>query len=113
MSAFGRQPRAGGDVVRVISRLGLGLVCSLLSAPRALAAESPDFHIARQPGIVYLQAVLMEEKKLVEKHGKALGIPDLKMQWSIITSGGVMTEAGISGSIDMARHAPPLLNDVS
>jgi NitT/TauT family transport system substrate-binding protein len=103
MSAFGRQPRAGGDVVRVISRLGLGLVvCSLLSATRALAAESPDFHIARQPGIVYLQAVLMEEKKLVEKHGRALGIPDLKMQWSIITSGGVMTEAVISGSIDMA-----------
>jgi NitT/TauT family transport system substrate-binding protein len=90
--------------MRIIS-LQAGLVaCSLgiaTLAPSALA-ESSDFHIARQPGIVYLQAVLMEEKKLVEKHAKSLGIPDLKTQWSIITSGGVMTEAVISGSIDVA-----------
>jgi NitT/TauT family transport system substrate-binding protein len=90
--------------MRFISQLARCLaVCALvLPATRAPAAESSDFHIARQPGIVYLQAVLMEEQKLVEKHAKALGIADLKMQWSIITSGGVMTEAVISGSIDMA-----------
>jgi NitT/TauT family transport system substrate-binding protein len=68
----------------------------------AAAAESTEFHIARQPGIVYLQPVLMEDKKLVEKHAAALGLNDLKVRWSIITSGGVMTEALISGSIDMA-----------
>jgi NitT/TauT family transport system substrate-binding protein len=68
----------------------------------ARAAETADFHIARQPGIVYLQVVLMEEKKLIEKHAAAVGLNDIKMQWSIITSGGVMTEAIISGSIDMA-----------
>jgi sulfonate transport system substrate-binding protein len=77
-------------------------VASALAITSATAAESTEFHIARQPGIVYLQPVLMEENKLVEKHAAALGLNDLKVRWSIITSGGVMTEALISGSIDMA-----------
>ena len=68
----------------------------------AVAAESNEFRVARQPGLVYLQAVIMEEKKLVEKHAAALGMKDVKVTWSIITSGGVMTEALISNSIDMA-----------
>jgi NitT/TauT family transport system substrate-binding protein len=72
-----------------------------LSAPAA-AAEGNDFHVARQPGLVYIQAIIMEEKKLIEKHAAALGMKDVKMRWSIITSGGVMTEAVISNSIDLA-----------
>jgi sulfonate transport system substrate-binding protein len=71
-------------------------------AAPAVAAEAPELHVARQPGIVYLQAVLMEEKRLIEKQAAALGVTDVKVKWSIITSGGVMTEALISGSIDMA-----------
>jgi NitT/TauT family transport system substrate-binding protein len=68
----------------------------------AQAAESNEFRIARQPGLVYLQAIIMEDKQLVEKHAAALGMKDLKVQWAIITSGGVMTEAILSNSIDMA-----------
>jgi NitT/TauT family transport system substrate-binding protein len=68
----------------------------------AAAAESTEMRSARQPGVVYLQLIIMEEKKLVEKHAAAFGLADLKVNWSIITSGGVMTEALISGSIDMA-----------
>ncbi len=88
-----------------LSRLAT-LVVIYLASPAvttsSAAAESTDFHIARQPGIVYLQPVVMEERKLVEKHARALGLNDLKVRWSIITSGGVMTEALISESIDMA-----------
>jgi NitT/TauT family transport system substrate-binding protein len=66
------------------------------------AAESNQFRIARQPGLVYLQAIIMEEKKLVEKHAAVLGLTDVKVNYSIITSGGVMTEAILSDSIDVA-----------
>ena len=78
--------------------------CAVSAAANSSAAgaESAEFHIARQPGIVYLQAILMEEGKLVEKHAAAFGLKDVKMRWSVITSGGVMTEALVSGSIDMA-----------
>jgi NitT/TauT family transport system substrate-binding protein len=80
---------------------GLAALLATASVP-VIAAESNDFHVARQPGLVYIQAIIMEEKKLIEKHAAALGLKDLKMRWSIITSGGVMTEAVISNSIDMA-----------
>ena len=71
------------------------------SAP-AIAQESNTIRIGRQPGLVYLQAIIMEEKKLVEKHAAALGMKDVKVNYSIITSGGVMTEAILSDSIDVA-----------
>jgi NitT/TauT family transport system substrate-binding protein len=89
-------------------RVGNGFFAVLAAAAVAIggtaagAAETAEFRIARQPGLVYLQAVVMEEKKLVEKHAAALGLPDVKVSWSIITSGGVMTEALISSSIDLA-----------
>jgi NitT/TauT family transport system substrate-binding protein len=90
--------------MRSLSRLAAALVaCAVLvTAAPAPAAESNEFHIGRQPGLVYLQAIIMEEKKLVEKHAAALGLKDLKVNYSIITSGGVMTEAILSNSIDMA-----------
>src|ERR1700674_2434947 len=94
-----------GKTMRCFSRRAMFVaiyVASALAITPAAAAESSEFHIARQPGIVYLQPVLMEENKLIEKHTAALGLNDLKVRWSIITSGGVMTEALISGSIDMA-----------
>src|SRR4029077_3966265 len=51
---------------------------------------------------VYLQAIIMEEKKLIEKHAAALGLKELKVNWSIITSGGDMTEAILSKSVNLA-----------
>jgi NitT/TauT family transport system substrate-binding protein len=68
----------------------------------APAAESTEFRIGRQPGLVYLQVIIMEEKKLIEKHAAALGLKDLNVSYKIITSGGVMTEAVLSDSVDIA-----------
>jgi NitT/TauT family transport system substrate-binding protein len=89
--------------MRLIARLAALLAVAVFAAVRpGLAAESNEIRIARQPGLVYLQAIIMEEKKLVEKHAAALGLKDAKASYSIITSGGVMTEAILSNSIDMA-----------
>ena len=79
----------------------LAALASITATP-APAAESNTIRIGRQPGLVYLQAIIMEEKKLVEKHATALGLPNVKVEYSIITSGGVMTEAILSDSIDVA-----------
>ena len=82
-------------------RLALCLAaCAALAEP-AVAAESTEMRIGRQPGLVYLQAVIMEEKKLIEKHAATMGLPGVNVRWSIITSGGVMTEAVLSDSIDV------------
>ena len=74
----------------------------MIATTPAPAAESNTIRIGRQPGLVYLQAIIMEENKLVEKHAAALGLPNVKVEYSIITSGGVMTEAILSDSIDVA-----------
>ena len=81
---------------------GLVVAAILAVAKPATAAESNEFRVARQPGLVYLQAIIMEDRKLIEKHAAALGLKDLKVNYSIITSGGVMTEAILSNSIDLA-----------
>jgi NitT/TauT family transport system substrate-binding protein len=83
-------------------RFAAALAVAALAATPAPAAESNIIRIARQPGLVYLQAIIMEDKKLVEKHAAALGVKDAKVEYSIITSGGVMTEAILSDSIDVA-----------
>jgi NitT/TauT family transport system substrate-binding protein len=83
-------------------RLLAGFALSVAFAAPVSAAESNQFRVARQPGLVYLQAIIMEDKKLIEKHAAALGLKDLKVEYRIITSGGVMTEAILSDSIDMA-----------
>src|SRR5690349_21574408 len=89
--------------MRLIARLAVLLAVAVIAAPRsASAAESNEFRVARQPGLVYLQAIIMEDGKLIEKHAAALGLMDLKVGYSIITSGGVMTEAILSNSIDLA-----------
>jgi NitT/TauT family transport system substrate-binding protein len=93
-----------GKTMRCFSRLATLVaiyMASALGVTSTEASESSEFHIGRQPGIVYLQPVVMEENKLVEKHAAALGLNDLKVKWSIITSGGVMAESLLSGSIDI------------
>jgi NitT/TauT family transport system substrate-binding protein len=82
--------------------LAAGIALAAISAAPAPAAESNEFRIGRQPGLVYLQAIIMEDQKLVEKHAAALGLKDLKVEYKIITSGGVMTESILSDSVDIA-----------
>ena len=81
---------------------GMAIAAILAGAKPAAAAESNEFRVARQPGLVYLQSIIMEDRKLIEKHAAALGLKDLKVTYPIITSGGVMTEAILSNSIDLA-----------
>jgi NitT/TauT family transport system substrate-binding protein len=87
--------------MKSLLRLAVFAGAFALSAPAA-AQEGNEFRVARQPGLIYIQPIIMEEKKLIEKHAAALGLKDVKVNWSIITSGGVMTEAIISNSIDIA-----------
>ncbi len=89
-----------GSSVRWVANLAIAAVLAL--ARPALADESNEIRIARQPGLVYLQAIIMEENKLVEKHAAALGLKDTKVSYAVITSGGVMTESILSNSIDVA-----------
>ena len=86
------------------SRLGALLVVALVVAGSSvvMAAETKDLRVARQYGLGYLQMMVMEEMKLVEKHAKAAGLGDVKVSWSTFRSSDVMNDALLSGNLDFA-----------
>ena len=75
------------------------VVALAVSAPAR--AETPELRITKQPSIIYLPLVVMEQNKLVEKHAKAQGLGDVKVQWVTFNSGGAATDALLSNSVDL------------
>jgi NitT/TauT family transport system substrate-binding protein len=85
-----------------MSRFAFALVAATFAFGAAPAgAETQTVRIAKQYGISYLPLTVMEEKKLLEQHGKQLGL-DLKSEWVQFTGGPPMNEAIISGNLDLA-----------
>jgi NitT/TauT family transport system substrate-binding protein len=65
------------------------------------SAEVSELRITKQPSIIYLPLVIMEQNKLVEKQAQAAGLPELKVSWITFNSGGASTDALLSGSVDL------------
>jgi NitT/TauT family transport system substrate-binding protein len=78
----------------VTTVLTLALVGGLLAA--APAEEARQLRIVKQPGLGYLQLILMREMKLVEKR-----VPGLEVEWRQLTSGAAIRDAMVAGQIDV------------
>jgi len=77
-----------------------GIVVALsLAAPAR--AEISELRITKQPSIIYLPLVVMEQNKFFEKHAKAAGLGDSTAKWITFNSGGAATDALLSGSVDL------------
>src|SRR5262249_22237847 len=75
----------------------------------ATGAAAQTVRIAKQFGVSSLPLTIMEEKNLLEQHGRRLGL-DLKTEWVQFVSGAPMNEAIISGNLDFASGGvAPLL----
>jgi NitT/TauT family transport system substrate-binding protein len=85
-------------------------LCALVLATLPAAAQTKTIRLAKQFGISYLPLTIMEEKKLLETHGKRLGL-DLQTEWVKFTGGTPINEALISGNLDFASGGVgPLLS---
>lgn len=73
-----------------------------LLTPGVGTAEPTELRVAKQYGLGYLQMMIMEDQKLVEKHAKAAGLGDIKVTWSTFRSSDVMNDAMLSGNLDFA-----------
>lgn len=73
----------------------------------AAHAEATTLRAAKQFGLGYLQLMIMEEQKLVEKHAKAAGLGDVKVEWATFRSSDVMNDALISSSVDFVSLGVP------
>jgi len=79
----------------------VGLLLGMLQVGTA-GAETTELRVAKQYGLGYLQMMVMEEMKLVEKHTTAAGLGDVKVNWSTFRSSDVMNDALLSGNLDFA-----------
>ncbi|TMH67036.1 MAG: ABC transporter substrate-binding protein, partial [Betaproteobacteria bacterium] len=81
--------------------LVLAIVACVALTSLPARAEMTEIAVAEQYGIGYLPLMLMEEKKLIEKHAKAAGV-DVKVGWAKFAGGNVMNDALLSGNLQFA-----------
>ena len=74
----------------------------LLGSAQPSRAELTEISIARQPGIGYMPIAIMESEKLLEKHAKAAGLGDIKVNYVLFSNGTAMIDAVFSGSLTIA-----------
>jgi NitT/TauT family transport system substrate-binding protein len=86
--------------------LAAAVLAAALIAPGVASAEANVVRVAKQFGIAYMQYMVMQEQKLVEKHAKAAGL-DVTTEWATFRSSDVMNDALISGSVDFVSLGIP------
>ncbi|HJU20997.1 MAG TPA: ABC transporter substrate-binding protein [Casimicrobiaceae bacterium] len=77
-------------------------VMALVARP----ANAIEINIGRQLGIGYLQAYVMQERGLVEKHAKAEGVGDFAVHYHAIGSPAVLNDGLLSGKLDIVVAGP-------
>jgi NitT/TauT family transport system substrate-binding protein len=73
----------------------------------AAHAELSEVTIAKQYGISYLPFMVMERDKLLEKHARAAGLGEVKVNWRTFAGGSVTNDALISGNLQFASAGVP------
>lgn len=58
-------------------------------------------------GLGFLPLLVMEKNQLIEKHAKALGIPNLRVRWISVGGPAVVNDALLSGAADFTAAGPP------
>ena len=91
---------------RLSRQLGAGALVVVMTACLSAVArgqEKSEINITRQPGIIYLPSHIMEKQKLIEKHAEKLGVPNLKINWLLLSGGGNQTDQLLSGNVDVVN----------
>src|SRR5256712_475798 len=77
----------------------------LLCIAQAVAparAEVSEVRISHGYGVQYLPLMIMASEKLVEKHAKAAGLPEVHADYKVLDGGNVINDAMLSGALDIA-----------
>src|SRR5215475_13323997 len=82
------------------------VLCAGLASSGEARAEADVVRVAKQFGIGYMQYMVMQEQKLIEKHARAAGL-DVTTEWATFRSSDVMNDALISGSVDFVSLGVP------
>jgi len=82
-------------------------VAATFALPQQAHAEATTLRVAKQFGIAYMQFMVLEDQKMIEKHAKAAGLGDITVEFNQFRSSDVMNDALISGSVDFVSLGIP------
>jgi NitT/TauT family transport system substrate-binding protein len=89
----------------LLAALGVALALS----PAASKAEVSEIRVGKQFGFPYFQLIVMQDKGLIEKHAKAAGLGEVKVDWVTMGGPAALNDGIISGAIDFASVGLPNL----
>jgi len=88
-------------------RTAASAILLLTLPPLPARAEKSEISIAKEFGIGYLPYMIMEHEKLVEKHAKAAGLGDVKVNWKTFGGSGFMQSAMLAGDLEFGSSGVP------
>ena len=80
---------------------------AMLVVPALARADASSVRISYGFGILYLPLMVMDREHLLERHAKAAGLPDVKVEWKTFDGGNVINDAMLSGALDIAGIGVP------
>ena len=81
----------------------LFLLClSVLAVPCLAAAETNEVRIAQPYGVIYLPSYVVVDNQLIQKHATAMGLGDVKVTLTRLSSGPAGSDMILSGNADFA-----------
>lgn len=80
-------------------------LCASIAVPAR--AQVPEIRLARQFSMGYLQFNVMEHQQLIEKHAKALGLPQVKVSWHTFNGPAAVNDALLAGQVDIGSGGTP------
>jgi NitT/TauT family transport system substrate-binding protein len=75
----------------------------------SIAAETDAIRFAKQTSMGYVQFNILEHRKLLEKHARALGLGDVKVSWVTFNGPDAMNTALLAGDVDVVAGGVPAL----
>lgn len=85
-------------MTHLLKLLIAGVLIHALTTASALAETTVS--IAKQYGDSYLPLMVMERNRLVEKHARAAGLGEVKVNWLSVSGGAAANDALLSGNLD-------------
>ncbi|MDQ6925902.1 MAG: ABC transporter substrate-binding protein [Candidatus Eremiobacteraeota bacterium] len=85
--------------MRTLIRIIVALVLAFVVTAPAYA-EVTEVRVSRQPGLVYLPIMIIEQDELLQKEAKKRGLGDIKVTFLVFNSGGAAVDALLSGNAD-------------
>lgn len=107
MTAFAGSSVASGyrrSWRRVLVRAMIGVLACL---PGPAWAEKTEIAIAKQFSIAFLPLIVMERDRLIEKHAREAGLPEVQVNWLTFSGPDTMISSLLSGSADVAAAGIP------